>query len=269
MATEAERTTTATGPLIRLRLAPGQRLWRIGPAWSALAGALLAGASLPDRSALLRLAAALVLADLLWGVLRQHQADGVALRRRASAVLLPYSQPAAPLAGLLAALATDDEGASWVGTLLGLALIAAVSSLIGFNALLLSAGAIAIQLGARAWARRMGGAALSAALLDVMLPWLLGASLTGGVAWPVAALGAAFTLLQWGALRGGVWAWVGHGAVLAALAALQRPWALAVAVVLFAPPVGWLAAQRRDAAARALPWWWGALMGVALTIRFS
>ena len=60
-----------TGPLVHLHFAPSRMLWRIGPAWAVVAGAVAAGAPLGNAAGLLRLATAVILADLFWGILRR------------------------------------------------------------------------------------------------------------------------------------------------------------------------------------------------------
>ncbi len=270
---ETEIGGSGAGPLVRLHIVPSRWIWRIGPAWAVLAGALAAGAPVLAADALFRLAAAVILADLLWGALRQSAPvqPGQATVQPAPSVL-PYARPDAPLATFLAGLAGhqgDPLWAPWQGLLLSLALIGALSVLLGPAAMLLSAAALLAWGGWRA----VGGAALGDAVLDVALPWLLGASLAGSAAfaWPVWALAGAFTLLQWGALRAqersAALAWLGQGAVLAALIALRQPWALAGIAVLLAPAAWWLAARRPGAVAHALPWWWAAMLIAALTTR--
>lgn len=271
---ETEFGGSGAGPLVRLHIVPSRLLWRIGPAWAVLAGALVAGAPLLAADALFRLTAAAVLADLLWGALRQSgpaPQSGQAAAQSAPAAL-PYARPDAPLAAFLTGLSghqADPLRAPWQGLLLSLALIGGLSVLLGPAAMLLSVAALLVWGG---W-RVLGGAAFGDAVLDVALPWLLGASLAGraAFAWPVWALAGAFTLLQWGALRaqGGRAAlgWLGQGAVLAVLIALRQPWALASVAMLLAPATWWLAARRPGALAYALPWWWGAMMIAALTTR--
>ncbi len=275
---DAEIGRWAAGPLVRLHITPSRTIWRIGPAWSVLAGALAAGAPLLVPDALFRLAAAALLADLLWGVLRQFVpvGQGPTLATAAPAIL-PYARADAPLAAFLAGL-SGREGdapprAAWQALLLGLALVAAVSTLLGPAAMLLSLIALLILSLMRGWARRTGGAAFGDALLDVALPWLLGASLAGleAVSWTLVALAGAFSLLHWGVLRGrarGVaLAWMGQGAVLGVLVALRQPWALAGVVILLAPPAWWLASPWGGGLIRALPWWWGAMLIAALAVR--
>lgn len=237
-----------TGPLVRLRIAPSRSIWRIGPAWSVLGGALVAGVPVTGAAALFRLAAAAILGDLLWGALRQLAPDGPGgAEAPAARSALPYARADAPLATFLAALARRPEGvrhAPEQALLIGLALTAAVSVLLGPAALFASALAALVVIGVGLRASRSAGVALGEALLDVMLPWLLGAGLAGAgaVSGQVMALAGAFTLLQWGAARAErastLPAWLGQGAVLAVLIATRQPWALAGVAALFAPRRG-------------------------------
>ncbi len=256
-------------------------LWRIGPAWAVLAGAMAARASLSAPDILLRLATAVVLADLAWGILRKVVSDRSSDATSAAAVLeLPYAQPAAPLAQFLHALAAGRGGeqpgsrAAWQELSAGLVLTVALSWLLGGLAPVFSALAVGVTLLGWALARRGSQPAFCLAVLDVALPWFLGATL----AWrgqpvnlllPWFWLAVSFTVLQWGVHRvrlsggqrmGGLW--LGQMAVLVALLGLRQPWPLAVTAALFAPPSWWLA--RREEAARALalslPWWWAAML---------
>ena len=72
------------GPLMQLHLAPSRMLWRIGPAWAVVAGAVAAGVALGDAVSLLRLAAAVILADLIWGILRRIIPDSPGIEGTAS-----------------------------------------------------------------------------------------------------------------------------------------------------------------------------------------
>ena len=120
------------GPLIDVHVVLGRVLWRIGPAWSVLAGALAGGAPLTTSDALLRLAAAVVLADIGWGILRKliPSRPGVAATQAVALPSVPYAQPAAPLARFMQFLAAGfAEGpsklrAAWQSLLAGLGLVA-------------------------------------------------------------------------------------------------------------------------------------------------
>jgi hypothetical protein len=270
------------GPLVQLHVELSRMLWRIGPAWAVLAGAMAVRASLSAPDILLRLATAVVLADLAWGILRKVVSDRSSNATSVTAAPeLPYAQPTSPLAQFLHALAAGRGGeqpgsrAAWQELSAGLVLTVALSWLLGGLAPVLSALAVGVILLGWALARRGSQPAFCLAVLDVALPWFLGA----GLAWrgqegAIAALpwfwlAASFTVLQWGVHRarlsggqriGGPW--LGQMAVLAALLVLGQPWVLAVTVVLLAPPFWWLA--RREGTARALalglPWWWAAML---------
>jgi hypothetical protein len=228
-----------TGPLVRLHFAPSRMLWRIGPAWVVVAGAVAAGAPLGNAASLLRLATAVILADLVWGTLRR---------------------------------------------LGGLALTVVLSLLLGTPALLISAAAVGLIFLTWALFRRDCCPSFCLALLDVGLPWALGAALV----WPNVAgaarvwfvqmgmLAAAFTVLQWGLYRARFSAgrrlvalYSGQVMLLGALVLLRQPWAVAVAALLLAPPTWWVA-RRGEAEVvlvRALPWWWASMVAVAAIVR--
>jgi hypothetical protein len=269
------------GPLVQLHVELSRMLWRIGPAWAVLAGALAARASLSTPDVLLRLATAVVLADLAWGILRKVISDQPNDAAPATAVPeLPYAQPAAPLARFLHALAAGQGRGqpggrtAWQGPFAGLVLTVALSWLLGGLAPVISAMALGMILLGWALARRGSRPALCLAVLDVALPWFLGAALAwrgqeAGILLLWFWLAASFTVLQWGVHRarlsggqrmGGVW--LGQMVALAVLLGLQQPWAMAVTAVLFAPPSWWLARREEAAGALALslPWWWAAMV---------
>lgn len=277
----ADAPAAEAGPLVQLHVELSRRVWRIAPAWAVLAGALAARAWAAAPDAWLRLAAAVVLADLAWGILRKVIAgrqDDAAL---APAVLgLPYAQPAGPLMRFLRALGAGSRigqpgsRTAWQELSAGLALTIALSWLLGGSAALLSLGAVGVILLGWALARRGSQPALCLAALDVALSWFLGASL----AWhgrPFAFepswfwLAAAFTALQWGVhrfrlsggrRRGGLW--LGQVTVLAVMVGLRLVWPLGVTAALFAPPSWWLAGRGAPAATLVLsqPWWWAAML---------
>ena len=276
-----------TGPLVHLHFAPSRMLWRIGPAWAVVAGAVAAGASLGNAASLLRLATAVILADLVWGILRRIIPDspgteGTAALRTPS---LPYGRSDAPLAQVLQTVASGQHvsTAPWLGWLGGLALSLVLSLLLGTPALLITALAVGLIFLTRALFRRDCCPSFCLALLDVGLPWALGAALVwpnvDGAArvWFVRmGMAAAFTVLQWGLYRARFSAgrrlvalYFGQVILLGALVLLRQPWAVAVAALLLAPPTWWLA--RRDAAevalVRALPWWWASMLAVAAIVR--
>ena len=63
------RLGAGAGPLIGLGRSVSPGVWRIGPAWAVLAGALASGAPLLGNAVPLRLVGAAILADSAWGVL--------------------------------------------------------------------------------------------------------------------------------------------------------------------------------------------------------
>ncbi len=263
-------------------------LWRIGPAWAVVAGAVAAGVALGDAVSLLRLAAAVILADLIWGVLRRIIPDspdfeGTATLRTPS---LPYGRSDAPLTRLMQMAATGQSAstAPWLGWLGGLALTVVLSLLLGAPTPLISAAAVGLIFLTRALFRRGYCPSLCLALLDVGLPWTLGAALV----WPdvdgealgwflqMGMLASAFTVLQWGLYRARFSAgrrlvalYFGQVMLLGALVVLRQPWAVAVAALLLAPPTWWLArrGEAEAALARALPWWWASMLAVAAIVR--
>lgn len=279
----AEDERPAAGPLLQAELSLSRAVWRIGPAWSVLAGALAGGWAPSEADAILRLGAAILLGDLTWGSLRQLlPRAGIDPAPSAAFVpVLPYAAPDAPLARFLNGLAAGAGLAAhvaWQPLAVLLALTVALSLLLGLTAAALSVGVLLLLM--LAWLTVVGRGqqpAFLLALLDVMLPGLLGMSLTGdalfnGLGWagPIALLGA-FMLLQWGVLRAWVRAgstvgvWLGQLAVIGVLVALKQAWPCALVIALFAPPSWWLLQADRAGIARALPWWWAAF-GVAFVV---
>jgi hypothetical protein len=253
-----------------------------------MAGALAAGASLGNADILLRLAATVILADLIWGILRRiipdsPRSDGTVTPPAPS---LPYGHGDAPLARFLQTIAAGQRSATapWLGWLSGLALAAALSLLLGTPVLLMTTLAVGLILLARALLRSGRYPALCLALLDVALPWAAGAALV----WPIGdgetrrwllqigILAAAFTALQWGVYRARFSAgrhmivlWLGQILVLGVLITLRQPWAVAVGALLLTPPAWWLVRRGGvDAAlAYSLPWWWASMLSVAVIVR--
>jgi hypothetical protein len=276
---------TEAGPLVQLQISLSRVPLRIAPAWSALAGALAVAPALGDPAVWLRIVAAVVLADLAWGVLRQYaQARPETEGQGAVFVLpLPYAQPAAPMSRLLGSLTYG--GATWHGAVAGVVLTLGGGLLLGWPAVGLSLIAILLTALAGPLARRGDAPAAPFALLDVLLPWTLGMFAAGwasgnGLTWPPLVVAAALTLLQWGAARATA---SGHGAtralpfgalaVVVALVALQMPGAAALSAALMVPPLWWLA--RGDSAAAfghartgwAGPWLMLTLFVAALALR--
>jgi hypothetical protein len=166
----------------------------------------------------------------------------------------------------------------WLGWVSGLVLALALGLLLNVYALLLTLFAVAVILLARALVGRGSHPALCLAILDVALPWALGAALVWSAsgAGVGLALALAFTLLQWGWHRARLSAglrpvgiWVGQVAVTWALILLRQPWACAACILLFAPPIWWLArrVELEVALVRGLPWWWAAMLLAALIVR--
>jgi hypothetical protein len=278
-----------TGPLVHLHFAPSRMLWRIGPAWAVVAGAVAAGAFLGNAASLLRLATAVILADLVWGILRRIIPDspgtgGTAALRAPS---LPYGRSDAPLARVMQTVASGQHAstAPWLGWLGGLALTVVLSWLLGAPTLLISAAAVGLFFLTRALFRHGCCPSFCLALLDVGLPWALGAALVWsnvdgemrGWLVQMGMLAAAFTVLQWGLYRARfsddgrrlIALYIGQAVLLGALVLLRQSWAVVIAALLLAPPTWWLA--RRGAAevalARALPWWWASMLAVAAIVR--
>lgn len=268
-----------SGPLIQVAFSLSRAVWRIGPAWAVLAGALAAGWAPSGGAAVLRLTAAVVLGDLVWGSLRRAVPPGPVSPfpsvPHASFAFLPYVRPEAPLVRFMQALGTGmgmPAGRSWQPVMLGAVFALGLSWLLGPTALALTASALLLTAWAWLWAVHQGPPpALALALLDVALPGLLGASLQGMLVpvgrslLPALGLLAGFTVLQWGAYRAArqarAWqAWAGQLAVLVSLVVLQRPVACAIVAALFAPATWWLARDPEQAAARGQFWWWAAFL---------
>ena len=106
--------------------------------------------SLGDAVSLLRLAAAVILADLIWGVLRRiiPASPGIEGTASLAAPSLPYGSSDAPLAHFIRMTAADQEAAPapWLSWLSGLALTVVLSLLLGGPALLISALAVGLVL---------------------------------------------------------------------------------------------------------------------------
>ena len=276
------------GPLMQLHLAPSRMLWRIGPAWAVVAGAVAAGVALGNAVSLLRLAAAVILADLVWGILRRIIPASLGTEGTTSlaAPSLPYGSGDAPLARFIQMTAAEQQAAPapWLSWLSSLALTAVLSLLLGVPALLISTLAVGLIFLTRALFRSARHPALCLALLDVALPWALGAAMV----WPAVRgeavfwffqsvmLAAAFTIVQWGFYRARFSAGrrpvalsLAPVMLLGTLILLRQPWAVAVAALLLAPPTWWLARRGEAGAAlvRGLPWWWASMLSVAAFVR--
>lgn len=289
---------TEAGPLVQLQISVSRAPWRLAPAWSVLAGAFAAGKPFGDPSLWLRVVAAIVLGDLAWGVLRRYVAASPACPpvSNPAAALLPYAQPDSPVSALVREL--SPGGSSWHGAFAGLVLTLGGALLLGMPAFVLSLVAVLVTVVAWALVRRGDTPAACFALLDVLFPFALGMIAAGWVAitpeapwlgWRPLIVGAAFTVLEWGALRSAILGaggrpWLGLAlgvlSVLAVLIGLAMPWAAAIAAVLLAPPLyglgrtpgeraAVLGTTSRDvtSSAWAAPWLMLALFVAALALR--
>ena len=234
------RLSPAGAPLFSVRAGLSAGLWRIGPAWVVVAGALHARPLAPaahviapaaqvaawNPAFLLPLLSAVVLADAVWGifwhVLRHDPHAGPATAPvHQPRLRLPYARPDAPAGRLLRWLQDESQpGHALQSWPLALLLSVLLAPPLGRAAVGLTLAVIVISLLGLAWARRRGVAPASLlAVLSVTLPWLLGQALVGPItastltpaqqasavalaqqASPV-ALVVGFTLLMWGMLR--------------------------------------------------------------------
>lgn len=275
------------GPLVRMHVLLSRAPWRIAPAWAVLAGALAAGSPVSQPALALRVVAAVVLGDMAWGLARRSEATsaisaGVGQMRR---VGLPYSEDDAPLSCALRALALN--GVTWHGLVASIIFLLGGGLLIGLPAVMLSV--LAVLIGALSWSptKRSVMPAVSMALLDVLLPWLLGMFAVGwvygdvGSRWPPLLVALAFTVFQWSTVRAtasqtgprGLVMGAGILALLGTMVALRMPWAAAVVAVLLAPVAYWFYDAEREGgsvsafSARAGPWALMSLFVAALSLR--
>lgn len=287
------------GPLVDVRLSVDRSIWRLGPAWAVVAGALASGLPLTTTMPVFRLVAAVVLADSAWGLLWRVAA---APPRRGGAEApshraMPYAWPGSPLARTVQYLRGMETGPGsafhWLAG--GLSLTLALSLLLGAGALALSLVAAGIALAAWVRLQQNSRPAFCFAILNLGLPWVLGmylAQIGSGMlvahAQPgVLVVAGGFFLLQWGILRGHspgrrrFVLWVGQLVTLLAPIALKLPIGAAALAVLSAPPlVAQLAPRSRatteDGNARDLaaiswsaPWWWASMLVAALAVRLA
>jgi hypothetical protein len=286
------RLGAGAGPLIGLRVSIGPGIWRIGPAWAVLAGALASGGALLADATPLRLVGAALLADSAWGVLWRLTASNpeAAPSFQAEPSNAPYYRTHSPAGRALQVLREMVSGATWHELTASIALTAVLGLLLGIPALLLSLVAWGVVL----WAWVLAGAgkqpAACDALLNIGLPWLLGIILTQPAAlsverlWPAQgsalALGLVFTVLQWGIRRAYLsdgqrtaGAWLGHALVLILLVGLQRTFGVAIVALLFLPPAWWLWQARSsgagigEALSHSGAWWLAAMLISAFTLR--
>ena len=285
------RLGAGAGPLIGFGISIGPGVWRIGPAWAVLAGALASGAPLLGDAMPLRLVGAAILADSVWGVLWRLTAadDADRANQLAEDERLPYFQPQSPAGRALGMLHDIAPGASWRELMAALALTGVLSLLLGVPALVLSILAYAVILWAWALGRADKQPAVCDALLNVGLPWLLGLLLardafqlpvTMPPLLPGVTMGVAFTALQWGARRAYLSegsrtfaAWFGQAAVLVALVGLEQPWVLVLVAALLLPPAMWLWRSRvmasgvEEALRQSGPWWLAGMLLSAVALR--
>lgn len=285
--------TDKVGPLVKLHVAFSRTLFRPGPAWAVVAGALAGGVRLLLPEAVLRVVAAVVLADVAWGMLRRYVAAPTpAPLSQHTAPFLPYAQPGSPLARVLRTLAVGhtlgdgDLRAAGQEFFAGLVLVGAGSALLGLAAFALSVSALGITWLAWALARRGRQPLLCLAVLDVGLPWALGMSLAG--AGSTAALSAiagsgvlpavAFSVLQWGIYRSCQTAsppspvlWWGQVGVIVGLVLLRQSGATAVVAALLTPPAWCLQRAGKVTTLHwlgsASGWWWAAMLVAAVAVR--
>jgi hypothetical protein len=287
------RLGAGAGPLIGLSVSVDPVVWRIGPAWAVLAGALASGAPLLGDAVPLRLVGAAILADSAWGVLWRLTAadDADRANQVAEADHLPYFRPQSPAGRVLGMLRNIAPGASWRELTIALVLTGVLGLLLGALALALSAVAYVVIVWAWALGRAGKQPAICDALLNVGLPWLLGLILArDALQWsgivsvplPGIVMGLAFTTLQWGARRAYLSngsrmfaIWFGETAVLLALIAVEQPWMwiLMITAALFLPPAMWLwrSSVMAEGVERALrqsgPWWLAAMLLSAVALR--
>ena len=190
-----------TGPLVHLHFAPSRMLWRIGPAWAVVAGAVAAGAPLGNAASLLRLATAVILADLVWGILRRIIPDSPGTEGTAAlrAPSLPYGRSDAPLAHVMQTVASGQHAstAPWLGWLGGLALTVVLSLLLGAPALLISAAAVGLIL--------LDPGSVPAWLLPLLLPGASGCRAPVGFGGSAGLAGLWLVRRGSGSCRWGCW----------------------------------------------------------------
>lgn len=293
-AVEDTRTIDRSGSILGLRFSLSSSPWRLGPAWALLAGCLAGQVPIWGGANLLSLCGSLLLADAVWGVFWRRTASrsGV-MPKRLQRARLPYCTAESPMTSLMGGLSsgTDQDGETgWPGIFALLGATAVLSVLLGRPAMALSVLALLSAVAARLTWKRGKKPALLMALLGVAFPWALGASLdwTGdvrtdpGALGASLALGAAFTVLAWSLHRvelsesgAPVWLiWSAQIAVLATIAIVRAPMALAIVGGLLVVPCLWLSRQRysrweiADALRNSDPWWLALMMATALAVRF-
>lgn len=293
--------TTGVGPLIGLRLWIGSGIWRIGPAWAVLAGALTSGAALLADATPLRLIGAALLADSVWGVLWRMTAlaPGVQDESTAETIGLPYYRQTSPAGRFLRLLRRISGGAGWPELFASLVAALILGLLLGAPALILTVAAWAVTLWG--WLLIQAGRRPAAcdAMLNVGLPWLLGWAITTPAILDVVAqlldgayeplrsmnapsgllLGLAFVIQEWGIRRTSLsqgrrltGLWAGQAAVPVALIGLHQTPTVIVAAALLLPGAWlfWRAGRGQVALAVALsrsgPWRLAAMLTAAILL---
>jgi hypothetical protein len=268
------------GRITQLRLYPIRPFWSLGSGWAAVAGGLAAGGFALTPEALLTLLLVWLLADpilgVLWdlgsgdnvtsshtGIWRQLLAPQLPETARPLR-FLPYLQPASPgyrLAEWLgrlrcwwqstfqpyagrdfAAIVSALSLALLLGVILGLDVLALVVA----SALLSWLAALSDKQAKDRDQDRLAAdpASLAAswhALGEFGIPWVIGATVAGGLSWPIALLGACYTITYFGLIRP-----TGHFRLIAAsqvtgsllLAALRHPLAAGGTAIMLMPQWG-------------------------------
>ncbi|MBN1888032.1 MAG: hypothetical protein JW850_08570 [Thermoflexales bacterium] len=296
---EPESDRPEAGQLIRLDVSlRSGGLW-IGPAWAVVCGIVASGRFAWDARGLLLAGLALFLVDGVWATLWASVVEtdwaGLAagwdsspppLRARR---LLPYVQAGAPgdrAAGWLAHLARwwQNRAQPMAGTAVSsiavcLPLGAALSALLGWQMLALSAAALAmVQLGLVANRASGRPVPLLQAGLEFGLAWLAGQAAFGPVTLPSALMALLFATAYYGGLRlveqgAGLanWRWPQLIVALVLLVLRQPLPALALFFILFAQVLLEPALGRGRSGAwfvrSSQAWLMAAMLVVAFTIR--
>jgi len=260
--------------------------WRLGGAWSLLAGLLASGAAWPAlRGQWLAVLLAFFLSEVVWGALWSNLTalDGWPLQQARRRPLLPYVQPGSPAARLLG-WPEPGSSAALLRAGLPLALLAVLlAAVIGHGAVPLTLAALAaVMLGIllhQAGLRALAG--WLEVLVQVTLPFMLGVALSGP--WPaepqslyVAAVGAGATLLARAVLvKAETTKWpaallllagAGLALILFALLALQQLIWAALVALLAGTPLWMLAYQHPRRISNAYPWLIALVLTAALGV---
>ncbi len=270
-------------PLVGMRLWLARSPWRLGPAWSALAGALAAGGIFSPRWDWGEAILLLFLVDPAWGslwaVLAERRRDAGEAAAPGAAPALPYLRPGSPAARLLGWAESDlSLAAAWRLGLPSFVVATLAALALGREAVI--AAALAYALCLVGWVtRRLQGqpSAWAQSVLMMGAPWGLGYALFASLGWLPLAWACAWTVWQRGAIgiaRQEARAWwmlgVAQAAVLGILLFARRPLG-AAAIAISCAPTWWtrsLSASSGDretdaassAAAPAQAWWWLAFL---------